>query len=325
MNIGILGCGRIARTLAETMKKMEKEGIHLLAFASRSLSKAESYCKDYHVQKAYGSYEELARDKEIDLVYIATPHSEHKENALLCIQNHKNVLVEKAFTANAKQAREVIEKAREENVFLAEAIWTRYMPMRKKIDEILEKGILGKVRFLSADLGYLIHDKERLVDPKLAGGSLLDVGIYPLTFALMHNKSPIVEIRASGNKHENGVDLSDNITLLHKDLSLSALTCTMECNTPRMAQISGEKGYMIIENVNNPEEIRVYDKERNLIQRIERENPISGYEYELRECRDCLSKGKREPDSMPWKETIHVMEILDQIRKELNVSYPFES
>lgn len=325
MNIGILGCGRIARTLAETMKKMEGEGIHLSAFASRTIDKARAYARDYQAEKAYGSYEELARDPEIDLVYVATPHSEHKDNALLCIRNHRNVLLEKAFTANARQAKEVIDAAREENVFLAEAIWTRYMPMRKRIDAILESGILGRIRFLSADLGYRIHDKERLVDPRLAGGSLLDVGIYPVHFALMHNKSPIVQILASGNKHESGVDRSDNITFLHADGSLSALTCTMEASTPRMATISGEKGYLVVENVNNPEEIRIYDKDHNIIERIERETQISGYEYELRECQKALLQGKKEAESIPLAETLRGMEILDQIRERLGVRYPFES
>ena len=324
MNIGILGCGRIARTLAQTMKRMEGEGIHLAAFASRSLEKAKCYAKDFAVEKAYGSYEELVRDDSIDLVYLATPHSEHLQNMLLCFDHGKNVLVEKAFTANAEQARQAIARAREKDVFLAEAIWTRYMPIRRTIDELLSQGRIGRIRFLSADLGYLIHDKERLVDPSLAGGSLLDVGVYPLNFALMHVSNPILSIVATGNKHESGVDLSDNITLFHEDKVLSSLTCTMECSTPRLGTISGEQGYLVVENVNNPEEVRLYDKDHRLVERIRPEGQISGYEYELRECRDCLASGKKEAPSMPLSETLRVMEILDAIRAQLGVSYPFE-
>lgn len=324
MNVGILGCGAIAQKMAETLKKMEDENVHLLAFASRSIDKAKDYSKRFSVETAYGSYEELAKDDRIDLIYIATPHSEHLSNMLLCFDHHRNVLVEKAFTANAVQAEKALLAAKEKNCFLAEAIWTRYMPMRRKLDSILSSGRIGKIRYLTADLGYLINGKKRLVDPSLAGGSLLDVGIYPLNFALMHMPGKISEIRAFCNKTASGVDMSEGILIAYDDGAFASLTATMECVTPRQAAISGTEGFLVVENVNNPEEIRVYDSDRRLIERVERENIITGYEYEIRECQKALSEGKKECPSTPWSETLSTMRLLDDIRRRFGVVYPFE-
>lgn len=324
MNIGILGCGSIARTLAHTMKRMEGEDIHLLAFASRSLEKARKYADDFQVERAYGSYEELVKDKDIDLVYIATPHAIHLDNMRLALENGKACLTEKAFTANARQAEEAIELAKKKKLLLAEAIWTRYMPVRRMIDKILDSGRIGRIRFLTADLGYKINDKYRLVEPSLAAGSLLDVGVYPVNFALMHIRSRIERIDASCTYHESGVDRSDSIAFLYEDGTVASLTCTMEANTPRLCTITGEKGFLEVENVNNPEEVRIYDQDRNLVETCHPEKQISGYEYELRECRDALRKGETECPSMPLKDTLAVMRILDEIRAKMHVVFPFE-
>ena len=321
MRIGILGCGAIAKKMAKTIVSMEKEDVHLAAFASRSLDKALAYKEEFQAEKAYGSYEEMARDDSIDLIYIATPHSEHFGNIRLCLFHHRNVLCEKPFTVNEKQAGEAIELARKYDCLLAEAMWTRYMPMQRKIQEILDSGKIGKIRFLTADLGYAIHDKKRLVDPLLAGGTLLDVGIYPLDFALMHMPSKIIGIQAFCNKTTTGVDMSEGILLTHEDTSFSSLTATMECATPRMATISGTEGYLLVENVNNPERIEVRDKNHNHIEVIEKEKDLGGYEYEIRECQKALLEKKTECPSMPWKDTLSRMALLDKIRALLGVHY----
>ena len=171
-NIGIIGSGNIAGVMADTIKRMKN--VRLYAVASRSKVKADVFAEKYGCKKAYGSYEELASDSKVDLVYIATPHSEHYENAKLCLLNGKPVLCEKAFTANAAQAKELIRISQERRVLLAEAIWTRYMPMLATIREVLGSGIIGEPKTLTANLGYLIERVARLQEPALAGGALLD-------------------------------------------------------------------------------------------------------------------------------------------------------
>ena len=173
MNVGILGAGGIATTMAHTLNGME--GVTAYAVASRDLDRAQNFAREYQVEKAYGSYEELLADEKVDLVYIATPHSHHFEQAKQGIFYGKPVLCEKAFTANAVQARELLDFAKEKGVFITEAIWTRYMPSRKIITDILASGELGEVHMLSANLGYRIADRERLIRPELAGCGYLSV------------------------------------------------------------------------------------------------------------------------------------------------------
>ena len=183
MKVGILGAGRIAATMAKTLNGMKEAEAY--AVASRSPEKAEEFARKNHVEKAYGSYEEMLADEEVELVYIATPHSHHLEHGKLCISYGKPVLCEKSFTANAAQARELLDYAAEKKVFITEAIWTRYMPSRKMIDDIIASGELGEIKMISANLGYELTDKERMLRPDLAGGALLDVGVYTLNFASM--------------------------------------------------------------------------------------------------------------------------------------------
>ena len=188
INFAILGLGMIAKVMASTILQMNKSGdksVKLYAAASRSLEKSQCFCKEFSVERSYGSYDELYNDNNIDLVYIATPHSCHFEEVKLCLEHGKNVLCEKAFTVNAKQAKELIDLAKEKKLLLAEAIWTRYQPMRKIIADTINSNIVGPVTMLTANLGYDIVSVPRLVKPELAGGALLDVGIYPLNFANM--------------------------------------------------------------------------------------------------------------------------------------------
>ena len=183
MKVGILGAGAIAAKMAETIAKME--GVENYAIASRTKEKAEAFAKEHGVKKAYGSYEEVLTDSEVELVYIATPHSHHHEWTIKAIEQGRNVLCEKAFAANAKQAEEMINLARKKKVLLAEAIWTRYMPSRKMIEEIIESGEIGEVDCVDSNLGYCIDRKERLMKPELAGGCLLDLTAYSLNFSTM--------------------------------------------------------------------------------------------------------------------------------------------
>lgn len=322
MNVGILGAGGIARKMALTLNGME--GANAYAVASRDLQKAQTFAKEEHVEKAYGSYEEMLADEKVDLVYVATPHSHHLEHTKLCISYGKPVLCEKAFTANAKQARELLEYAKEKQVFVTEAIWTRYMPSRKIISEILESGELGELQLLSANLGYELSGVERLIKPELAGGALLDLGVYPINFASMFFGNEIEKVTSTCVKLESGMDAEDAMIFTYKDGRLATLHAGMLAATEQYGMIYGTKGYLIAHNINNIDKIEVFTKDRELVRSIEVPKQITGYEYEVEACMRALEAGQLECEEMPHSETVKIMEQMDALREEWGVRYPFE-
>lgn len=264
------------------------------------------------------------RDEEVELVYIATPHSEHYENARLCIRHKKPVLCEKAFTANAKQAKELLDYAKKEKVFITEAMWVRYLPMLQTIRAELADGVIGTPTMLTANLGYLISEVPRLQRPDLAGGALLDVGVYPINFARMIFGDRIVKISSACTYTDSGVDEQDSITLIYEDGKVAQLAASMLGLSDRRGTIYGTKGFMVIENINNFESLTVYDTGYRPVKTIERPEQISGYEYEVEACIRALSEGKLECEEMPHEETLRVMELMDGLREEWGVKFPFE-
>lgn len=330
INFAILGAGIIAKALAEAVTKMPKEdNIIPYAVGSRDINRAESLRAEFNFKKAYGSYEEMLNDTEVDLVYIATPHSHHYEHAKLCLNHNKHVLCEKAFTANARQAREIISLAEEKKLLLTEAIWPRYIPFAKTIVDELNSGIIGEISTLTANLGYVIDHVPRLTDPNLAGGSLLDVGIYPLTFTAIvfgsFTNDNIANVVSTCVKHDKtGVDATDSITITYKDGKMAIIYATMSSLTDREGVITGRNGYMTIENINNYQSLSVYDTNRKLIKHIKCPPQINGYEYEVRACLEAIRNGKIECPDMPHQETIRMMEFMDARRAEWGIKYPFE-
>lgn len=321
-NIGIMGAGNIAGVMAETVKKMKHAKLY--AVASREQVKADVFAGKYGCKKAYGSYEDLVKDKKVDLIYIATPHSEHYENAKLCIENGKPVLCEKAFTANAKQAQEIIDLAREKGVLIAEAIWVRYMPMLTTIRQVIGSGVIGEPKMLTANLGYVINHVQRLKDPALAGGALLDVGVYTLNFAAMMFGHNIEKIDASCTYTDTGVDEQESITIHYRDGKVAVLNSSMLALSDRKGIIYGTKGYAIVENINNFESIAVYDSSYKQVAFYKRPKQISGYEYEVEACMKALKAGELECPEMPHSETIRMMKMMDEIRAGWGIVYPFE-
>ena len=234
-NIAVLGCGVIASIMARTLREMQKRGtpIRLYAAAARNLERAQAFCEKEGFEKAYGSYEELARDPKVDLIYIATPHSHHAEQAKLCIEHGKAILCEKAFTANAQQAREVLALAKEKNVLVAEAIWPRYMPAAEVIRGALTSGMIGKPQLLTASLSGFAEDIERIYDPALAGGALLDVGIYPLTFCSMFFGDDFTRIDSSVDMMTTGVDRQEMLTVHYPDGRMAVLFAGVSAPYPK--------------------------------------------------------------------------------------------
>ena len=322
MNIGFIGAGRIANTLASTMARMED--VNLYAVAARDLGRAQAFAAQYGFDRAYGSYEEMLRDPNVELVYIATPHSHHFEHMKLCIEHGKNVLCEKAFTLNAVQAREIAALARERGVYVAEAIWTRYMPSRAMINEVLASGIIGNISTLTCNLSYPVTYKERIVRPELAGGALLDVGIYGLNFALMHFGDDILRTDSSVRFTDTGVDAMETITLHYRDGRMAVITAGVLARGDRKGIFYGDKGYIIVENINNPQSISVYDLTDTLVKKLEVPAQITGYEYQIREAMARIRAGETESASMPLDTTIAVMERMDALRKDWGLIYPME-
>lgn len=322
LRVGIIGAGRIAAIMAETLRKMLRAECY--AVASRELQKAQAFAYEHGVTTAYGSYEEMLKDKKVDLVYIATPHTLHFEHAKLCIDYKKPVLVEKPFCVNEKQAKELLAYAKEKNVFITEAIWVRYLPFYQTIMEVLKSGIIGKPQMLTANLGYEMTTKERLVDPKLAGGALLDVGIYPINFAYMVFGSDVKEIHGHATFTESGVDANDSITISYNDGRMAVLNTSMLSVSDRMGVIHGTKGFMVIENINNYQSLRVFDEQYKKILTKKCPRQISGYEYEVLACKKALKQKQICCDEMPHSEILKMMHVMDEIRRQIGLVYPEE-
>lgn len=321
-HIGIMGAGNIAGVMAATVKKMKN--VSLYAVASREQVRADVFAGKYGCKKAYGSYEELVLDKKVDLVYIATPHSEHYENMKLCIENGKPVLCEKAFTANAVQAEEILKLAKEKGVLVAEAMWTRYMPMLETIRKVLGSGVIGEPKMLTANLGYVINGVKRLQDPALAGGALLDVGVYTLNFASMIFGDEIEKVNSFCTYTETGVDEQNSMTLQYRDGRVAVLNSSMLSQSDRQGIIYGTKGYAVVENINNFESISVFDTSYQQIAVYKRPRQISGYEYEVETCIRALEKKETECAEMPHSEILRMMKLMDSLRKEWGIVFPFE-
>jgi len=322
MKIGVLGTGSIVGTIVQTLKGLENAERY--AIASRTKERAKEAAVEYGFEKSYGTYEELVADPEVELVYIATPHSRHYEDMRLCVEHGKAVLCEKAFTMNANQAKEIKQLAAEKGVFVAEAIWTRYMPSRKIIQDVLDSGIIGKVSALTANLSYIISQNYRIVAPELAGGALLDVGVYGLNFATMHFGTDIERIESSVQFTETGVDGMESITIFYKDGRMAVLTHGIYARSDRKGIFYGDKGYIVVENINNPQTISVFDTEDRLMKLVEVPEQINGYEYQFVECMEQMKKGEKESISMPLDDSIFIMELMDRIRKQWGLVYPQE-
>lgn len=322
MKFAILAPGHIAHSMAMAVSKIDK--IECYAVASRDYERAAEFAREWGFEKAYGSYEEMVKDPQVELVYVASPHSHHYGHARLCLEHGKHVLVEKAFTVNAKQARELVRLSEEKGLLLAEAIWTRYMPSRKMIDDILASGVIGNVTSLTANLGYILPHVERMQNPELAGGALLDLGVYPINFALMAFHGNIKEVNATAIMSPKGVDWMNSITLSFEDGKMAVLHSDMLAQTDRQGVISGDKGYLEVQNINNCEEIRVFDLERKMTACYQVPEQINGYEYEVLSCIQAIEDGRTECEEMPHSEILRVMELLDRIREQWGMSYPCE-
>lgn len=312
MKIGILGCGHIARKVASMLVSLD--GIEVVAIASRRLEKAEVFARDFSIPRYYGSYEELVEDEDVELVYITTIHSLHYEHMMLCLEHGKHVICEKAFTINAHEAEKVFDVARERKLFVTEAIWTRYQPVRALIDNLIEK--IGRITSIDVCLGYELMHKERVRDKKQGGGALLDIGLYPINFVLMaQTKSMIKSMTGLCTKSEEGVDVRDELLFSFFDGSTAHMCCDAETTMYNGGIIQGTEGRIEVDNINNPTCVRLYLKSEELAEEHKINHNFNGYEYEFMETVRLIEEGKLESESMPWSETVRVMRIMDTFRR----------
>lgn len=322
LRVGILSTGNIAETMAGTICKMEEAQVY--AVASRTKEKAEAFAEKYGAQKAYSSYEEFAKDENIDVVYVATPMSAHYENVKMLLNCGRNVLCEKSFALNEKQAKEMTALAREKNLLLAEAIWVRYMPMWKTIREVLDSGVIGKPMTATANLCYLIDQVPRLMDLKLGGGALLDVGVYVMNFASLVFGDDIEKIHSTAIMTDTGVDAQNSITLIYPGGEMAVLNSSLRVLSDRKGMVYGTKGFIIVENINNFESITVYNEKAEKIAFYQRPEQITGYEYEVLACKKALENGWIECPEMTHEATHKIMVQMDAIRAQWGMKYPEE-
>lgn len=323
MKVGIVGAGGIVSKILPTLKQLKD--VELYSIAAATLKEATDFAaQNGCFQKAYGSCEELVSDPLVELIYIATPHSSHYENIMAALKHNKSVLCEKAFTINSIQAEKVRHYAKEKNLFVAEAMWFKYMPSRNIIKSLLDSGIIGNVHALTGNLSYRLIENKRLNDITQAGGALLDVGIYGIAFALLYFGNDIERVDSSVHMTNTGVDGMESVTIHFKNGRMAVLTSGIYARSDRHGVFYGEKGYIVLDNINNCRVAKVFDLNDTLIKRVDMPEQISGYEFEWEECIQTIKSGKTEAPSMPLADTISVLTVCDTVRKQCGLKFPSE-
>lgn len=322
-NWGIIGTGLISNLFTEDLNLLSNARIQ--GVGSRSPETAKSFADKWNIPKAYSNYSDLFSDESIDIVYIGTPHNFHFQNTLDALNAGKHVLCEKPMTINANQARELVRCARNNNLFLMDAMWTRFQPWYSQVRTILNDGVLGDILHLKADLSFKfdVGSEHRIFNRDLAGGSLLDLGVYPIAFTSAFLGKP-VEIQTSCHLHETGVD--DQVQMIFK--YAKGVTADLGCSslyfTKNNATLHGAKGYLEIHGMfHRPDKITIYPNNRPS-QEIETPYTGNAYHYEAQAVMDMLDKGELEHPLMPLDETIEIIETMDLIRSRAGITYPDE-
>lgn len=320
---GILGPGAIAHKFAEGL--LAAEDARLIAVGSRDKKRAEDFSKRYGIEKSYGSYAELASDPDIDIIYVATPHPFHKECAKLCLDAGKSVLCEKPFTLNARDTRELAKLARQKKLFLMEAMWTRFFPAVEKVRKWLREGVIGEVQMLKADFGFGgVHDpKGRVLNPELGGGALLDLGIYPVSFASMVFGTQPKTIKSLADIGPTGVDEKCAMLFGYDAGKMASLSASFKADLINDVWIFGTKG-----RIHVPE---FYKASRAILSLSNGKEEVfdspyksTGYQFEAIEAINCIKQGRIESEIMPLDESIAIMETMDSLRAQWELRYPGE-
>ena len=318
---GILSTGWIAHKFATALQVAANS--ELYAVGSRSLGTARKFADEFHIPHAYGSYEELVNDPAVDVVYIATPHNLHLENTLLALEHHKHVLCEKPLGVNRKEEEKMIEKAREKNLFLMEALWTRFLPNIIKTKELIDSGEIGDVKLLTASFSIKSDNgpEHRHYNIELCGGTILDTGIYNIFLSLLLLGNP-KSISAMAGLSEQGGDNSCSYTFKYEKDTLAVMYSSFLADPPVVAEIHGTRGKIVLDHLwFCPGKVRLMnsDGKEKIFEFAFRSN---GYEYEAEETAKCILAGKTQSDLWSWKDSIQLISTMDSIRKQCGIVYP---
>ena len=322
INWGILGPGSIANRFAKGLTSVPDAKLY--AVGSRTQAKADEFADKYGAPKRYGSYEALAADPDVQAIYIATPHPQHIEAMRLCLNHGKAVLCEKPFTVNAKEAAEVIDLARAKDLFLMEGMWARFFPGMVRVRELLAAGAVGEARMLQADFGFRagVNPEGRLFNPALAGGGLLDVGVYPISLASMIFGTP-TDMSGLAQMGETGVDEMAAVSLKYAGGQLASVVTGIRISTPSEATIFGTEGSLKLHAPFwNP--VKLTLNAGGKAEEIDVPFEGEGFNYEAQEVQNCLRAGKTESAVMPLDETLSIMQTLDTLRAQWGLKYPME-
>lgn len=323
---GVLGPGGIAHSFVTAVRAGTRGEV--VAVGSRSADRAGQFARRHGVARSHGSYEELVADDGVDAVYVATPHSEHLEHALLALTAGKPVLVEKAFARSLAEADEVLDAARAAGLFAGEAMWSRYLPQYDVVRRTVEAGTVGDVVLVQADHGQLLwpDGPQRLADPALAGGSLLDLGVYPVAFA-DHLLAGLGEVAARGTLTAEGVDVTVGVTG-RAGSALARMTCTMAAATPCHALVAGTVARIELTGpgafYGAATTVRLVAPDGTVLDSTGPEHAEHGFRYEIAEAARAVAEGRTEPGPVPWEASRRVMAVMDEVRRQVGVVYPGE-
>ena len=319
---GILGAGNIAGDFADAVNAHTRA--QLVAVGSRNRDRSERFATAHGIPTTHLGYRDLVEDPQVDAVYVATPHSEHREHALLAIAAGKHVLVEKSFTRNAGEAEDVFAAAKAAGVFAMEAMWTRFLPHVAALHQLIDAGEIGEIVNLSADHGqwFAFNPRSRLFDPALAGGALLDLGVYPVSFA--HDFLGVPDaVHANGTLTETGVDGQVSIVLSYGERTQATLSTTLWAKTPTMASISGTEGFVTVAgNFYTPTSFRV-QRTDGRVWTFDQPSP-RGLQFEAAEVARRVAAGATESPRLTWADTVEVLRTLDEVRAQIGLAYPGE-
>lgn len=317
---GILGTGSIARQMAEALQVLPDA--ELTAIGSRFRDKAEAFGQEFDIPLRFGSYEDLVTCSEVDVVYIATPHTSHARDAALALRAGKAVLCEKPLAVNSREAEVLVAVAREEGLFLMEAMWTRFVPAIVKLREWIAVGAIGEIRFLTANIGWNhpYDPNSRLFSPELAGGALLDIGIYPISLASMLLGLPS-DISGVMHPASTEVDAQCAVSLAHPSGALANFVATLRADAPRDAVVVGSEGWIRIHStMTDPETLTLCTPDGGE-ETVHLPYLGNGYTHEAIEVMECLRNGRLESDIMPLDESLAIMQTMDTLRESWGLRY----
>lgn len=326
LKIGVLGSGDIATRVSKTLLHVEE--IQLYAVASRNYEHARTFGEKFGYRKIYRTYEEVMDDPEVDLVYIGLHHTQHYEYAMRCLEKRKPTLLEKPFTINHYQTQALLRGFKEQGVFLCEALWTRFLPMRGKIEAVLAKGMIGEPRMIDVNMMFGICGNPRMTDLEKGGGALLDLGVYALNFASMFFGNEVEEMTSLSTSWETGADEQEAVLLRYPGHRIAVCKVSMLGGGSAKGMIYGTAGRIEVDDVMNLDHVTVYGADGRVLEEFSKEKESadyeSGYGYEFLACREALQSGALECGEMPHGETLFLMEQYDRLRAAWGLDYPCE-